>query len=456
MSPTDLLRRASLHRLSDYTPPDADTRLRFSLKRLLLEGMPSDIVLRIMGTFITPFALALKATIPQIGFLTALPYLAGAIAQLFTHNLVSRAGSRRRFTLIVLLLGALVWIPIALLPWIVGGARVWWLLGLVTLAVTLFQMPLPAWGSWVSQLLPANRRGRFVGARATLASLIGIVTVLALGRWLDMMESHVFIGFSLVFFGVVLCRFLSFLLFTRVHEPPLPKGTPSHMGLRKSMARLAGSNLGRFLVLTSLFHFSLFIAGPFFAVLMLRDLGFSYTTFISLQVVSVVAMMAGMQFWGRFADRWGNARVLHLAAPLLGLGCLGWLFNQSLPFLALVQVVMGFAAAGYILSSPNYVGEASTDEERTRNVGYFGAMNGIGISLGSVVGGFLAPILPQLFAHGLLTLILISGVLRIVVGLLIMVFIREVREGVETPKPVRLPHLHLAPVHIRSFSLRRR
>ena len=448
MTTTELLRRVSPRHFSDYTPPEADARVRFSLKRILLEGTPSDIALRIMGTFITPFALALKATTPQIGLLTALPYLVGALAQLFTHRLVELAGSRKRFFLVALLSSALVWVPIALLPWVFGSARVWWLLGLVTLAITLFQLPSPAWGSWVSQLLPANRRGRFVGARATLASLVGVVTVLAMGRLLDLMENRLFVGFSLVFFGAMLCRFVSLLLFLRVYEPAMPRESAPSPRLWESLRSLAGSDLGRFMFLNSLFQFSVCLAGPFFAVLMLRDLGFSYTTFSVLEIVSVGASLVGLQVWGRIADRVGNARLLYMTAPLIGLFVLGWIFGQSPVYLAMVNVLTGFAWAGYGIGSLNFALEASGEEDRTRMLGYFNAFAGVGIFLGSLIGGFLAPLMPRIFGYSLLTLIMISGLLRLSTGLLMTLFVREVREGVKPSSRVRftMPHLRLAPM----------
>ena len=455
MATLNSLRKVPLRTASGYTPPGTDPAVQSTLRRMLWEGAPSDIVLRIVGTFLTPLALALRATTPQIGLLNALPYLFGSVAQLSTHWLVERTGSRKRFFAVALVLSGLVWVPIALLPWVFGPGKVWWLVGLVTLAVTLFLLPSPAWGSWVGQLLPVERRGRFIGARATLASLIGALTVLGLGRFLDLMHNHVFVAFSLIFFGAMLLRFVSLVLLGRTFEPAMPTRKGSVAGFGAFLREMPHSNLGRFMGINALLNFAVCLAGPFFAVLMLRDLGFSYTTFVLLQLVTVAGSMVGMQFWGRVADTTGNVRVLRFAAPLMGLMPLGWLVSQSPWWLAGLCLLGGFAWAGYALASINFVYELSDDQERARNVGYSNAFAGVGICAGGLVGGLVAPIMPSILPHSLLTLILISGVLRLAIGLFLMPMVKEVRNGISTPTLWRLAVLHLAPAGIRRMSLRR-
>lgn len=449
MTTVDFLRKIPLRRFSDYNPPDADTRVRSSLSRLLLEGSAADIAIRIKDSFITPFALALKASSFQIGLLTAVPFLIGALAQLLTSRLMYAAGSRKRFVLAVLLLSGVVWVPVALLPWIFDSAQVWWLLGLVTLGITTFQLPSPAWGSWIAQLLPVNRRGRFIGARATQATLVGVLTVLGLGRLMDLMQNRVFVGFSMLFFGVALCRFLSFYLYSHVYDPPLPpRATTRGTGMRESLRGLFRTDLGRFMGINAFFNFSCTLAGPFFTVLMIRDLGFSFTTFILLQMVSAFSAMIGLQVWGRVADRLGNARILHITVPLIGLVAMSWTINQTPAFLVLVHVMGGLVWSGYNVSSLNYALETSSDQERTRLVGMFNAFAGVGIFLGSLTGGLIAPHVPQIFAYSILTLILISGILRFGTGILLLIFVREVREGAPSQTfRLRVPHPAFAVHH---------
>jgi MFS family permease len=119
---------------------------------------------------------------------------------------------------------------------------------------------------------------------------------------------------------------------------------------------------------------------------------------------------------------------------------MGWTINQTPAFLVLVHVMGGLVWSGYNVSSLNYALETSSDQERTKLVGVFNAFAGVGIFLGSLTGGLIAPHVPQIFAYSILTLILISGILRFGTGILLLLFVHEVREG--TP-PVRKFHLHV-------------
>jgi hypothetical protein len=68
-----------------------------------------------------------------------------------------------------------------------------------------------------------------------------------------------------------------------------------------------------------------------------------------------------------------------------------------------------------------------TPEKRTRCIAYFNVLNGAAICLGALVGGMIAPHLPLLLGYSLMTLMVISGVLRIAVVRLMIGKIKEVR-----------------------------
>ena len=67
-------------------------------------------------TYFSAFAVFLKATTTQIGFLASVPPLVASFAQLVSAWLGHRTGQRKRIILIGALLQALIWCPMALLP----------------------------------------------------------------------------------------------------------------------------------------------------------------------------------------------------------------------------------------------------------------------------------------------------------------------------------------------------
>jgi len=63
----------------------------------------------------------------------------------------------------------------------------------------------------------------------------------------------------------------------------------------------------------------------------------------------------------------------------------------------------------------------------TRCISFFNVFNGLALSIGALCGGFLLQYLQPLMGHKILTLILISAVLRLAVGIFMPVTIKEVR-----------------------------
>ena len=57
---------------------------------------------------------------------------------------------------------------LAMVPLVPSAARVWTLVVLGSLALTLTYLAFPAWGSLVADLVPLGRRGRFLHLAAVL------------------------------------------------------------------------------------------------------------------------------------------------------------------------------------------------------------------------------------------------------------------------------------------------
>ncbi len=106
--------------------------------------------------------------------------------------------------------------------------------------------------------------------------------------------------------------------------------------------------------------------------------------------------------------------------------------THQLYYLIPVQILSGFAWARFNLASTNFVYDASAPEKRTQYIAVFNAMTGSAICLGALLGGYLASHLPPLLGYNLLTLFLISGLLRGVVVARWLRSIAEVRQVPET------------------------
>ena len=113
-------------------------------------------------------------------------------------------------------------------------------------------------------------------------------------------------GFCLLFGSAALARFASGYFISCMDEPPHRSDPASDFTFLMFIARFRESNFRKFVVFSACLTFATYLAAPFFAVFMLRDLQFSYLTYMGLQVCSSFASLVALPLWGRHADLVGN------------------------------------------------------------------------------------------------------------------------------------------------------
>src|SRR3972149_1161737 len=121
--------------------------VRRSLRASVADGAAFAGMVGLTQSYLTPFALALKATTVQVGLLTSIPNFSMALSQLAAPGLCEMTGSRKGFILPVVFLHALTWLPILMIPFFLHQSPVAWLIGFVTLNMILGAIANPAWGS---------------------------------------------------------------------------------------------------------------------------------------------------------------------------------------------------------------------------------------------------------------------------------------------------------------------
>ena len=403
-------------------------RINKSLRYSVLDGSAFSAMAGLTQNYITPFALAMKATTAQIGLLTSVPSLLMSLAQLAAPRLSEKAGSRKGLVLPTVFLHAVMWLPVFLVPFLVPNGKIWWLIAFFSVSTVLGAMANPAWGSMMADLVPQRIRGRYFAARGRIASLVALVFTFIAGGILQLAQPNVFLGFAILFGGAVLFRLLSLFFLTRMWEPPAVRADGAHGHLPDLLKQLVSSNLGRFTIIMALMSFSTNIAAPFFSVYMLRDLHFSYISYMIVTCAGTLAYVLFLSYWGRRADRAGNIRVIRIAWILVPMVPVLWLASPQVWYLVLVQAFASFAWAASDLATGNFVLEAAPSEVRTGWIALYGAMTGTAVCLGSLTGGLLASRLPPTLGYRLLTLFVLSGALRVVVAVLLRRGVHEVRK----------------------------
>ena len=407
-----------------------DKIIKQSLRYSLWDGIFSSVMIGCSETFIVPYALAMKAGPTLIGLLVALPQLAGAFLQAFSALLSEWIGSRKVLVASAVFVHALIWIPIIAIPYVFTDHRAAYLIVFYTMLVSIGLISFPPWASLMADHVSETERGKVFGLRNRIFGITNISAALASGLVLHLFKNYLnapIAGFTIIFSVAFVSRLTSCYFLTRMHEPPLVIKPEHRFSIFAFLKRIARSNFGRFVIFVALINFATFMSAPFFAVYMLRDLGFSYLTYTIITMTATLTIFSMMKLWGSHADHVGNRRILRLTSYFIPINPILWLFSHNIAYLIAIQFIGGFFWAGFNLSASNFMYDAVSPEKRTRCIAYYNVVNGIAIFSGAITGGFLAKHLPPLLGNRILALFLFSGIVRFAV-LPLFSTVREVRQ----------------------------
>jgi MFS family permease len=406
--------------------------VRESLRSSFKDGIFAAFMAGVTDHYATPAALFLGATVLQIGLITALPNLLSSLSQFLSVRVIYWVGGRLKLLVRLVFSQASLILCIAMLPLLEIAHRVELLLIFLILAAVCGGLAGPAWGSLMSDYVPASKRGRYFGWRNRTVGAVTVGSIVASGLLLNFFQDISYgTGFWIIFSLAAAARYVSAYFISRMDEPPHKKDPASDFTFLMFLRRFRESNFLKFVVFSGCLTFATYMAAPFFAVFMLRDLQLSYLTYMALQVGSSLAALVALPLWGRHADLVGNVRVLRLSSFLASLIPMFWLLSHNPAYLMLVNLFAGFSWSGVSLSAGNFIYDAVTPQKRVRCIAYFNVINGLALFLGSSLGGFLASRLPPLFGHRLLGLFALSCSCRLFFYLLLSRSFREVRAAHE-------------------------
>ncbi|MDP8261944.1 MAG: MFS transporter [Candidatus Ancaeobacter aquaticus] len=397
-----------------------------SIRYSFLNGISFNAMNGFLNSFLTPFLLLLGGTTAQVGMLNGFPNIFSALLQLKTPDIIDRFKSRKRPVTIFIFIEAVVLLLLTVFAFL-KIIHPYVFIALVVLFSSAAAIANPAWGSWISHLVKENR-GTFFGKRSRIYGFIKIGATFFAGFLLSKIKPlDPFLGFAIVFFTAFLLRATGWYFLRKMYDPEISYDKSSHFSIKQFLAQLKTSNFTKYVFFISVFSFTVSIATPFYAVFMLKDLHFSYFLYSTLIAAALISRLLFISRWGKIADHVGNLKVIKFTTILMGIIPLLWIINQHPVFLLFIQIVSGFLWAGHHLCTTNFIYDAVTPEKRTRCISYYNTLHGIGLFGGAILGGFLINVLPALRGHKILTLFLISAILRLVVTLIFSRKIKEVR-----------------------------
>lgn len=383
-----------------------------SLRYAIYEGALNSASNTITNSYLTPFALALRATNIEIGFLNALKALAETVSQI-PGGTLPKYFSRKSVWVYSTVISRLLWIPILLIPFFGGGVAAF----IVLLALSHFFLGLrgPAWTSLVGDIVPQESRGRYFGRRNMIMGITGLLSILLIGNLL------LFSNFQVIFFISVVLGLLSVLYFLPIKEIAFRRAF--HYGHSisfnpGSIARAAriNRNFVLFTAFLSFMSFAVNLAGPFFVVYMLKDLNIGFFWFTLVIAAGGLASIVSQPYWGKLADKYGEKKIISVTSILICFTPFFWLFVSSPVHVILVEFFAGFAVAGFDLINFNFLLAVTPAEKRPSYVANHTFIRGLAIVTGTLIGGIMAQGFSSsifLWFGGLQILFLISFLLRI-------------------------------------------
>ena len=281
-----------------------------------------------------------------------------------------------------------------------------------------------------------SRRNTLLGIVELSATFLGVAILNAFES-----KSLAILGFALLFFLSFIFRFWSFSTFHKQYIPHPRKKWTYHVKLKEFIKQ--NKNFKKFAFYQLFLNFAIMFASPFFAVYMLKDLGFSYVYYILVTISSSIIYLIATPIIGKFSDRYGNKKLLTIANFAFVFSPLLWLISKDPIYLATIPgIASGIGNAAFILSFSNFTYDSLKEEHRGIGIAYVNLFAGIGTFFGALLGGFLLSNLNVTFMNKFLFVFAIAGLLRLIVALFFLPRIKEIKKV----KRFYVPPIHFNPM----------
>ena len=387
------------------------------------------------NNYISPFAIAINASNPLIALLSSVSGLLGPISQLASPKLLKN-NSRKKVLSRAMLIEAIIWIPfiataILFYKGILVGYLPYILLFFFAISTIALNVGIPAWYSWIGDIVDDRHRGRWFAKRNLLLGFVTVVLAISASFFLDYLKSKelAMFGFATLFFLALIFRILSYKAIRKQYEPKLKRKKKKESSFFKFVKNTPKTNFGKFTIFRASFALVASISGPFLAVYLLRYLEFSYPTYMIVIMSSTIFSLFVIELWGKFADKYGNYRTLLLTSIITPTVPILWILVPSPIYMILVPaVISGVGWAGFNLAATNFFYDNISAEKRSREISYYNLLIGIGIFLGASLGALLIKILNTTWIEPIILIFIIGSILRMTVVFIFLPKIKEVRK----------------------------
>jgi len=375
----------------------------------------------------SPSIIAAGADAHGVSIFTTLINLSLALVCFKAPTLIEKAGLAKRGAIILAFLNLLAWVPLTLafilsrLGITSGWFALLWFVNVVPGMLLSFQRD-----NWLSNLIPRGTLGRYLGQRLAIKSAFYLGAFFTLGYILDKLGKDNLAGFAVIFTIAIAVGLIDFIIFTFMGEKKgqapvsLPKTETGTFGLHEYFGELKEKKLDTFILFTTFFYLTVGLSGPLYAVFMLNELHFSYLTYTLVISAEYLARVVSAPFWGRYADKAGNIKVLGIVSRIIPIVPISWLFCHNLGYLVVIQILSGTCWGAFDLGTQSYLYKVAPPQKKLRYIVYTRCLILLCTAMGGLLGAFCVNSIFPTFGSRILSIFWLSGISRAVVALYMM------------------------------------
>ncbi|RPJ09750.1 MAG: MFS transporter [Spirochaetaceae bacterium] len=416
-------------------PKKAEGKIKRSLRYSLYDGITYSVMFGASDPFYQTYGMYVGAGTILLGLMRSLPSALGSLSQLFARQGIMLFGGRRKFVATNALLHGMMFLPILAAPFL-GQTSGIWLLASLCLAGIFGMILVPAWNSWMGDLVSAKSRGHYFGVRSGVTGIISFFALLAAGWVLHLFEptarnaethNSQYMGFLIIFSVAFIARGFSAFFLNKKHEPKYRYTHNKLMPLALLATGKKNSQIRILIIFLSLMNFASMLVAPYVDVYYRNAAGMNYLIFTGVSGMFFAFKYFAMPVWGKACDRYGTRKVLVVSGMMVAILPFFLPLAMFHPAAFITQGIAGFAWGGFEIAAFNILFDSTKPAERTSIIAYYNIVNGAA-GLMATMAGWLILEYNNLFATPFILLFITSGILRIIISLFFAKRIQETRE----------------------------
>lgn len=325
-------------------------QVRYSLNNFIKEGIITEIMINFAsGTFLTSLLISIGITNFQFGLLASIS-CAFPVFQLLSIWLIQRFRNRK-----VICMGALV---VARLPLFIIGSfaffnihfSLYLILSLTLIEGVFGSVAGVSWNSWIRDVVPENSMGKYFAKRGRIIQIVSVSLTLLLALVLKFFKVGTFF-YSIMFLSAGVIGMYGVFILSRSSEPRTEVEKKNVFVL--FVQPMKNKKFNRLVIFESAWIFFSGLIVPFCIIYEMKVLHLSLSFILISGIIGRVVSILSMKMWGKFSDV-NNIKVVMVCGMLISLNFFIWSVAYTPFIVILIQVIGGFASAGFDLSINNY------------------------------------------------------------------------------------------------------